>query len=270
MSQLLDYLAITHQPYLHAKGEIATEYLMQWLDCQPNEKVLEFGVGTGGTLVKAVSRYRDTRFFGVDFSEKMLEKTTDRLKFCQLFDLVELKKIDGKSLNYFTDSFFDKIYVESVLGIQDDETLKSILLEFHRILKPNGKLVLNETLWLENTNREIIFQFNEFAKKSFGIIQANTDYPYLKDWVSLLESSYFEVLKTEGVDSLKTDGLQRNFNEKLSKLFTILGGIYGKLFFRKEFRKFEKASDSVQTNKQLMEGYLMIAANSKPHLKIQG
>lgn len=181
MTQLLEYLAITHQPYLHAKGEIATEYLIQWLDCQPNEKVLEFGIGTGGTLVKVVSRYRNTQFFWVDFSEKMLEKSTDRLKFCQLYDLVELKKTDGKSLNGFTDGFFDKIYVESVLGIQDDEALRGILLEFHRILKPNGKLVLNETLWLESTKRETIVQFNEFAKKSFGIIQANDTYPYLKE-----------------------------------------------------------------------------------------
>ena len=269
MTQLLDYLAMTHQPYLHAKGEIATECLIQWLDCQPNEKVLEFGFGTGGTLVKAVSRYRNTQFFGVDFSEKMLEKTTERLKFCQLYDLVELKKTDGKSLSCFTDSYFDKIYVESVLGIQDDETLRSILLEFHRILKPKGQLVLNETLWLDSTNRETIIQFNEFAKKSFGIIQANGGYPYLNDWISLLASSHFHVLKTERVDSLKTGTFRPNFNEKLSRLFTILGGIYGKLFFKKELMEFEKASASVQPNQQLMEGYLIMASNSKPFSKIQ-
>lgn len=269
MTQLLDYLAITHQPYLHAKGEIATECLIQWLDCQPKEKILEFGVGTGGTLVKVVSRYRDTQFFGVDFSEKMLEKTTERLKFCQLYDLAELKKIDGKSLSCFTDSYFDKIYVESVLGIQDDETLRNILLEFHRILKPKGQLVLNETLWLDSTNRETIIQFNEFAKKSFGIIQANSGYPYVNDWISLLASNHFEVQKTKGADSLKAGTSRRNFNEKLSGLFTILGGIYGKLFLKKELMEFERASKSVQPNQQLMEGYLMMASNSKPLAKIQ-
>jgi ubiquinone/menaquinone biosynthesis C-methylase UbiE len=269
MTQLLDYLGTTHQPYLHAKGEVATEFLIQWLDCQSNEKILEFGVGTGGTLVKVVSRYRNTQFFGVDFSEKMIEKSTDRLKFCQLFDWVELKKTDGKSLNSFKDSFFDKIYVESVLGIQEEEALRSILLEFHRILKPNGTLVMNETLWLESTDCETIREFNEFAKKNFGIIQANGSYPYLKDWVSLLKLSHFDVLKTERVDNLKPGISPLNFNEKLSKLFTILGGIYGKLFLKKEFIEFEKASKSVQSEQQLMEGYLMMAVNSKPHLKIQ-
>lgn len=76
-------------------------------------------------------------------------------------------------------------------------------------------------------------------------------------------------MKTKGVDSLESITLPLNFNETLSKLFTILGGMYGKLFFKKQFRGFEKTSKSIQSDQQLMEGYLMMAANSKPHIKIQ-
>ncbi|MFN8348958.1 MAG: class I SAM-dependent methyltransferase [Spirosomataceae bacterium] len=264
MNRLLDYLAETHQPYLHAKGEAATELLLKWLDCRPGENVLEFGVGTGGTLVKVAAGYRQTRLWGVDISDKMLRKAGKRLMFCGLFKKVILQKTNGRHLETFADNFFDKIYIESVLGIQEDATLTGLLAEFGRILKPKGKLVLNETLWLESTDAETIARFNEFVKQNFGIIQANAAYPYLKDWMALLRASHFEVVKTQEADTVIAERRPLNFREKLSTLFTLSGSIYGKMFLRRSFRQFAEATASTPFNRPVMAGYLIMASCTKP------
>jgi ubiquinone/menaquinone biosynthesis C-methylase UbiE len=265
MGQLLDYFAEIHKPFLHAKGELATEHLINWIDCQPGETILEFGVGTGATLIKLLSRYRQTKFYGIDVSDLMIEKTTQRLKFCQLDKQAVIEKLEGVQINNIADSYFDKIYVESVLGIQDDESLQTIIALFRRILKPSGKLLLNETIWLESTTPGTIHQFNDHVKDKFGIIQSNSTYPYLADWKLLLIANQFDILKIEEVDNLKRFKRKKNFNEWLSKLFSLLGTVYGKLFLQKEFLLFNETDMMRQPSQKIMAGYLIMALNIKKY-----
>ncbi|QHV99909.1 class I SAM-dependent methyltransferase [Spirosoma endbachense] len=263
MSQLLDYFAEIHRSFLHAKGELATEHLIDWLDCQPGEKILEFGIGTGATLIKLISRYKQTKFYGIDVSDLMIVKAIDRLKFCQLDKQAVIEKIVETQFNDVADSYFDKIYVESVLGIQDDESLQTIISLFNRILKPSGKLLLNETIWLESTLPETIHQFNGRVKDKFGIIQSNSTYAYLRDWKLLLIANQFDILKIEEVDNLKEFKRKKNFNEWLSKLFSLLGAVYGKLFLQKEFLLFKETDLKHQPTQKIMAGYLIMALNLK-------
>ncbi|MVM30919.1 methyltransferase domain-containing protein [Spirosoma sp. HMF4905] len=263
MNQFLDFLAKTHSTYLHAKGEIATEHLINWLDCKPGERILEFGVGTGGTLIKVVSRYPQTIFCGVDASDLMIDKTKKRLAFCHLKKSVVVQKIEKNQLDCFADNYFDKIYIESVLGIQSGNDLMLLLTLFGRILKPSGKLFLNETIWLNSTSLETVAQFNKFTREKFGINQACASYPYIDDWKRLLTTNQFDILRIEKVDALPAFKAKSTLNEKLSLLFTFLGRVYGKLALTHWSQRFEKAIKSAPTTQQLMEGYLIMAHNAK-------
>lgn len=263
MSQLLDYLGQTNKAFLHAKGETATEHLIQWLDCRAGEKVLEFGIGTGGTLVKVASRYKETKFWGVDASELMINKSENRLKFCRIKNKVSLIKSEDSELTTFDDSFFDKIYVESVLGIQEGDRLRKLFQSFSRILKPNGVLIINGTIWLEETDRKTIAYINNFAKQNFGIIQASSSFPYLPNWVSLMMSNQFTIKQIKGVDKLAATKKYWTVVEILSRFYTLAGAAYGQLIKQHVSRKFKSAMQNLDLQKPVMEGYLIMAVSIK-------
>lgn len=263
MNKILDYYAQINSAFLHAKGENATEYLIEWLDCQEGERILEFGIGTGATLVKVASRYKNTYFVGLDSSELMIEKSLKRLKFCRLGSKVLLNKIVDNKLENIESNYFDKIYIESVLGIQNGATLEKLIRVFRRILKPSGKLIFNETIWLNSTDINTINQFNQFTVTNFGIIQANAEYPYLNNWRILLASNGFIVKNVLNVDKLNRIKKELTLNEKLSIIFTYLGKIYGKLMLRQVNKKFEGISRMCRPKNQLMTGYLIMALNEK-------
>lgn len=81
-NQILDLYGILRAEYLHSHGRKSTERLIQELDCQPSERILEIGVGSGTTLTLLASNYQKTNFFGTDVSKMMLTTAQARLKFC--------------------------------------------------------------------------------------------------------------------------------------------------------------------------------------------
>jgi ubiquinone/menaquinone biosynthesis C-methylase UbiE len=189
MNSILSYLGKVNASYLHANGRPATSALIQHLNCRPYEHILEIGHGTGATLILLKSKYRKTKFTGIDRSEIMYQKAKNRLRFCGIKD-IPLLRTNSLSIP-FPNNTFDKIYLESVLGIQERNDLKSMLKEIKRVLKPHGRLVMNETIWLESTSLSRINSINQNCKSEFEIIQANSKYPYLSDWKLLIQEIGF-------------------------------------------------------------------------------
>lgn len=58
--------------------------LISKLNIQGSEKIVEFGIGTGGTLVKLKSKFPAINLIGIDISDKMLEVANKRIRFCGL------------------------------------------------------------------------------------------------------------------------------------------------------------------------------------------
>lgn len=223
--QLLEYFSRSHSTDLHAHAEIGTHILIQRLDCQPNESILEVGFGTGATLCALAALYPKTSFFGIDQSPLMLEKASERLRFCGLAKHVFLKQTKANTALPFEDAAFDRIYIESVLAIQQDDALPIMLREIKRILKPNGILCLNETIWLPQTPLEKLKAINEICLTEFGIIQANDQFPYIKDWLQMFAEIGFDVVSVEAIDEIELKPSRKvPFWTRLrSKLFTFLG-----------------------------------------------
>ena len=267
-NQILNFLGKSHAQYIHAKGEVGTSVLIKTLDCQPNEKILELGFGTGSTLVRLFSNNKQTKFYGLELSSLMYEKAKARLSFCLVGDSVRLNLMKDKKQIPFNTNFFDKIFIESVLGIQEDDEVKNILMEMHRILKPNGLLLINETIWLDSTTPEEITRINDFCKQNFGIIQSSSNYPHLKNWIDLFTSLDFKCESIIKLDEFK-DEIKSDFrfpNNFLSFTYTTLGKIkllLSKSLWSERRGYLRKMKQIIPDNKQLMEGILFKVRNEK-------
>ncbi len=198
-NKILNYYGNINAAYLHACAEGGTEFLLQELDTKNNETILELGFGTGATLVKIKAKHPQINLYGLEASELMLQKAISRLKFCGLSKKIQLQKTNTSQRFPYSDSFFDKIYAESVLGIQETEEIDFILTEALRTLKPNGKLIINETIWLPSIEYNEIETINKTCKNTFGIIQANAEYYTTLKWEQLFKRIGFSKTESKAV-----------------------------------------------------------------------
>lgn len=258
--KLLDFFANIHAEGIHAKGELATKVLISNIELKPKDKVLELGCGTGATILKLSRLYPEVSFYGVDVSEKMVAKAKQRHRFCGSNNVYieQLKSLDFP----FSEDFFDVIYCESVLAIQEGDNLKQMLSACKRVLKPNGKIIFNETIWLDQTTIEVIQKINKGIKENFGLIQANEKYPYLNDWLELLKSIGFKtkkIIRSSSFDDQKKK--VKIFNLK-SYVFSKTGSLKKYLIFGfyKKWKGYKaKMKEIMKYNVPLMEGVIISA-----------
>lgn len=256
---ILDHYGKIHSGFLHSYGESATEFLIEKLDVQAEENILEIGFGTGATLVKIASRFPDTNYFGLELSQQMLESAEARVRLCSLKN-IQLQHINSaEQLDVFKIKM-DKVYIESVLGIQEDNELKRMILKISEQLNTKGKLIVNETIWTEDTPKEEIDRINMACKNAFGIIQSNGKYHTLKKWAELFIECGLRLISVEEILPGK-EKQKLNSKEWLSAIYTKFGKLKGKLNIRlnSEMREFQKSMDSIITSKkQIMKGYLFV------------
>ena len=166
----------------------------------------------------------------------------------------------------FEDGFFDKIYGESVLGMQEGEDLADSIAEIERLLKPGGRLVLNETIWLESTTANEIEHFNRQCLAVFNVIQANGRYPYVSDWVTLLENNGIQVQSIQSLERIDATGgiSPYGLTIRLSTLFTWWGQLKARLHphYRRVFATYKKDGEAFYGDKKYMEGMLMAGVKS--------
>jgi ubiquinone/menaquinone biosynthesis C-methylase UbiE len=145
-SILDDFYARYHHAFLHAKGELATNQLLDILSVEAQDVILEFGCGSGATLVKIGSQCRFEELLAVDTSPIMVRRAQQRISLTGLSKRIRVQQLVGSTLP-FVDERFNKIYVESVSGVQSDDQLKGSQEELYRVVEFDGTLVFNEMIW---------------------------------------------------------------------------------------------------------------------------
>ncbi|MBL0074279.1 MAG: class I SAM-dependent methyltransferase [Bacteroidetes bacterium] len=265
---ILNYFGQINGAFIHARGRAATLKIIELLDCKPDESILELGFGTGATLTYLSSVYKHTGYTGYDASPVMFDAAVKRLKFCSADKNVKLKLIQPGQIFPDHSNSFDKIFAESVLAIQENDQLKDVLVDLKRLLKHNGELIFNETIWLDSVSKEEAEKINLECKKAFGIIQANAKYTHLNNWTSLLKELGFEVELVFHANSLKNQRFvyPGSWQVFLSELLTVQGKF--KAVFSpkltKEWKKFtHDMSQIIPPGRQYMEGVIIKARNVK-------
>lgn len=106
------------------------------MEPQVGDRILEIGFGTGKFFEKMITREREVRVSGIDYSEEMVEIAKNN----------NLNSITSGKLNLqlgnsdaipFPDASFDKVYCNMVIYFWDKP--ENHLKEIHRVLKPRGK-----------------------------------------------------------------------------------------------------------------------------------
>lgn len=267
-NEILSYFSKSHAQYIHARGAIGTRVLIRQLNCQPDEDILEVGFGTGSTLAQIYSNNKKANLYGLEQSPLMYKKAKARLKFSLIGNSIKLSLMKDKGQFPFPTNSFDKIYSESVLGIQEGDELVTLLNEIRRVLRPNGILVMNETIWLDTTSINEIIYINEFCKRSFGIILSNSDYPYLKSWMDLFDNLNFHCISVIKLDDFQ-GALKSEFRfpyNFLSTVFTAIGKTRASLSFsmRTEKKNYHQKTTQINPdNKLLMGGIIFKVVNKK-------
>ncbi len=105
------------------------------LNVQPNEQILEVGVGTG----LALPMYpRHCRIVGIDVSEGMLARAKEKAAAHQL-DHVELHRMDAGAMQFNDDSFDTVVAAYVVTAVPD---YRKVVNEMIRVCRPGGRIIM--------------------------------------------------------------------------------------------------------------------------------
>jgi ubiquinone/menaquinone biosynthesis C-methylase UbiE len=113
------------------------------LSIQTAETILEIGFGTGYDLVLLARAVGPAgRIIGVDISDGMLAVSRKRLQKEKLSDRVDLHLGDAVDLHFLKAKSIDGIFMSFTLELFDTPEIPCVLHECHRVLKPEGRLVV--------------------------------------------------------------------------------------------------------------------------------
>jgi phosphatidylethanolamine/phosphatidyl-N-methylethanolamine N-methyltransferase len=118
-------------PTLHPGRVTALERM----GIQPNDRILEVGVGTG---INTSMYPRNCHVTGVDLSSSMLEKARERVAREGLRN-VRLLEMDAQNLTFADDSF-DIVYAPYLVSVVPDPV--GVVREMRRVCKPGGKIII--------------------------------------------------------------------------------------------------------------------------------
>lgn len=111
------------------------ESIIRNLNVQPNEHILEVGVGTG----LALPMYpRHCRIVGIDLSDGMLAKAKERAGAHQLAH-VQLHRMDAGAMEFGDDSFDAVVAAYVVTAVPD---YRKVVNEMIRVCRPGGRIIM--------------------------------------------------------------------------------------------------------------------------------
>jgi ubiquinone/menaquinone biosynthesis C-methylase UbiE len=169
--------------------------LINEINPQDNETILEFGFGTGQNLILAKAQNTNTKFIGVDIDPKVREIAIHKLEKQNI--TVDLDLYNGVKLPY-QDNQFDKIYSCLVFHQLDAETKLNCLKELHRVLKPNGKLIIAD--WGKAQNKLMRFAFG-FVQLLDGFKTTNDNAKGLMP-TFITNAGFLNITITKSIDTL--------------------------------------------------------------------
>ncbi|HEX6848048.1 MAG TPA: class I SAM-dependent methyltransferase [Chitinophagaceae bacterium] len=207
-----------------------------------NKKTLEIGLGQGADSMQLINR--GAVYYGIDLTEESIRRVTERFKIFNR-NYQDIKVSNAENIPY-PDNFFDIVYTHGV--IHHSPSIKKIVEEIHRVLRPGGQAVI--MLYHKNS-------FNYYI--SIGILRRIgliflLAFPFLSNLISKLTGEskerinrHRQLMKEQGWSYLKmknfihrsTDGPDNVFSSvwnknSASKLLVDFSSVYTNVHFLNE------------------------------------
>jgi len=140
-------------------------------------RVLEVGVGTGISLPQYAA---NTRIFGTEISEAMLQKARQRVAEQRLTNVEGLAVMDAEKLE-FPDNSFDVVMAQYVVTAVPNP--EKALDEFARVLRPGGEIIILSRVSADAGMRRFIEQRLQPVVRQLGF---RTEFAWSRyaDWVA--------------------------------------------------------------------------------------
>lgn len=171
--------------------------------------ILDVATGTGDLALEAMSLDPE-KIIGLDISVGMLEIGREKIAKRKLSDKIEMIEGDSENLP-FEDNTFDAVTV--AFGVRNFEDLMKGMKEIHRVLRPNGKLVVLEFSQPKSFPIKHLywFYFNNILP-TFGKLLSKdaSAYTYLPESVKAFPSGQ------DFLDVLTKVGFKRNTSQPLT------------------------------------------------------
>jgi len=182
-----------------------------------DSKLLDFGCGNGRLLKLLPSLKNNPRYTGVDISQKLLAKAQ---KEYPQNKFIKLKKETDLS---FKKNYFDAIFSIAVFHHFNPQTAHQVLQAFHKIMKPDGTLVI--TAWYLWKKKNLNFLLKSIfsgqkelsAELTFKIQNKKTFYRYCYFW---RQQQLQRVIKQNGFEILKS-GVTTNQKKNKLNIFVV-------------------------------------------------
>ena len=184
-----------------------------------DSQVLDVACGTADSTI-ALAKAGVPRVVGVDISEGMLKVGEKKIEELNLNSVISLKVEDCENLS-FNDNTFDVAFI--AFGIRNFEDKKKGLKELHRVLKPNGHLLILELSVPQNKILLSLYKLYFLhilpfiGKKISGDNKAYTylpqsvmNFPKPKDFLQTMEECGFKDVRQKAL----TFGLCRMYEGK--------------------------------------------------------
>jgi len=164
------------------------------------KQILDIAAGTADMCIKSYRYLNPDHVTGVDISDKMLEMGRIKVSNVKLEDKIDLQVQDCSTLT-FADESFDAATI--AFGIRNFEKLNESIQQIHRVLKPDGHLLILE---MNEPSKGLLLKGYQFYTRIFVRLTAkylSSDkiaYDYLTASMHAFPNGekLIEILKTNG------------------------------------------------------------------------
>ena len=197
-------------------------WLSKQMQIKGNEKILECGCGVGGVMKQLALLHPESDIHGINISDGQLEIAKEVLKD---LDNCTLSNQNFISTSY-EDSTFDIVYFCESMGYAN---FKKVVKEAVRILKPNGKLYINEIVVKcdkSKLTKKKLEKLNYFIDSWFyNVYDVGTILKKAEEvgGLKLLNKSMFSKPSIHWLNAVRNSGLKKYHGAKLSNIPPVRG-----------------------------------------------
>ena len=165
------------------------------LNVKPGSKILDIGCGAG-IIANDVSFYTNSTVYGINIDNKQLQQAKELVKKNKTNNKFFYQDLNSKY--DFPDNYFDAIY--SVQALCTFIRNLDVFKELYRILKPGGKVYIQDALLLDNFDKNNTHHM-KLMKNSRQVIEGPVwrHYKYYEDMIT---NAGFNLLVSKSQDQL--------------------------------------------------------------------